>query len=151
MNKLKASILAVAVLFGAAVTADAFAQRARGGGGGARHYHGGHHHHGGGVSLGFAIGSPFWYGYGAPYYWPYYRPYYYPYPAAYYPYPAAVVAPAYAAGPAAYVEQQSQPGAAAPASPASGYWYYCNESQAYYPYVNQCAGPWERVAPQPPS
>jgi hypothetical protein len=145
VNKLKASILAVSVLFGAAVTADAFAQRAGrsgGGGGGARHYHnGGNHHHHGGVSLGFALGSPFWYGYGAPYYWPYYRPYYYPYPAA-------VGVPAYAAGPAAYVEQSPPPGAAAP---ASGYWYYCNESQAYYPYVNQCAGPWERVAPQPPS
>jgi hypothetical protein len=139
VNRLKASVLVAAVLFGVAVTADAFAQRRHGGGGGHRHYHGGHHHHGG-VSLGFAIGSPFWYGPAYPYYRPYYRPYYY------YPYPVAVGA---AAAPPVYVEQgQSAP---APAAPAAGYWYYCNESQAYYPYVNQCAGPWERVVPQPPA
>ena len=108
--------------------------------------HGGHgHHHHSGVRVGVAFGGPFWYGG----YWPY-RPYYYggyypAYPAyAYYPYPAA--APA---GPPVYVEQgQPAPSAAAP---AAGYWHYCNESQAYYPYVQQCAGPWQRVPPQPPS
>ena len=33
----------------------------------------------------------------------------------------------------------------------SHYWYYCPDSRAYYPYVRECAGGWERVAPQPPS
>ena len=97
------------------------------------------------MSVGLAFGSPFWYGYGAPYYWPYYRPYYS------YPYPVAAGYPAYAAGPAQYVEQaQPAPSAAAPA-PAAGYWYYCSDSEAYYPHVQQCAVPWQRVAPQPPS
>ena len=97
--------------------------------------------------MGLAFTSPFWYGYGSPYYAPYYRPYYYGYPA--YGYPAAVGVPEYAAGPATYVEQ-AQPAPSA-AAPEAGYWHYCNESQAYYPYVQQCAGPWQRVAPQPPS
>jgi hypothetical protein len=143
MNRFKASVLAAAVLFGAAVTADAFAQRRHGGGAHRHHHHGHHHHHRGGVSLGFAIGSPFWYGPAA---YPYYRPYYSPY--YYYPYPAAVGVPA---SPPVYIEQaQAAPAPTAPAAPAAGYWYYCNESQAYYPHVNQCAGPWERVVPQPP-
>jgi hypothetical protein len=27
------------------------------------------------------------------------------------------------------------------------YWYYCPESAAYYPYVQDCAGGWEPVIP----
>ena len=68
---------------------------------------------------------------------------FYPYPA--YPYPAyvpRVYAPP--EPPPVYIEQQ-----AAPVMEA-GYWYYCNEAQAYYPYVQQCLGPWQKVAPQPP-
>ena len=30
------------------------------------------------------------------------------------------------------------------------YWYFCPDSDAYYPYVKECASPWHRVAPQPP-
>jgi len=38
------------------------------------------------------------------------------------------------------------------ASPDNGgyYWYYCNNPPGYYPYVQSCRGPWERVAPTPP-
>jgi len=32
--------------------------------------------------------------------------------------------------------------------PAQVWWYWCNESRAYYPYVNQCPAGWQRVAPQ---
>ncbi len=71
--------------------------------------------------------------------WPYY-PYGY-YPPAYYPYPA-VVAPA---APTVYVEQGQAP--AAVAAPQS-YWYYCRESQAYYPNVASCAGGWLPVPPR---
>ncbi len=39
---------------------------------------------------------------------------------------------------------QPQPGAPAPA------WYFCPDSQAYYPYARTCASPWQRVVPQPP-
>ena len=87
--------------------------------------------HGGHVRFGLFVGAPlYWGGYWGPY-----HPYYY------YP-PATVTAPV---SPPTYVEQ-------APATPAPepGYWYYCAESRAYYPYVNQCPGGWQQVSPQPP-
>ena len=31
-----------------------------------------------------------------------------------------------------------------------GYWYYCPDSNQYYPYAQQCPGGWQPVAPQPP-
>lgn len=40
--------------------------------------------------------------------------------------------------------QQPQPGAAAPA------WFFCADSQTYYPYAQTCATPWQRVMPHPP-
>jgi hypothetical protein len=84
-----------------------------------------------GIGIGFPIFPPAWY----------YPPaHYYPPPAYYYP-PPAVMAPA-----PAYVERNDQ--AAGP--PPEHYWYYCADSQAYYPYVKQCASPWQRVTPTPP-
>jgi len=73
---------------------------------------------------------------------PWVYPPYYPYPYPAYAPPIVVAPPA---PPPVYIEQQ-------PAVPqlAPGYWYYCNEAQAYYPYVKQCPGPWQQVAPQPP-
>ena len=91
------------------------------------------------VFLGFNFGIPV----GAfPYYYPpYYAPVYYP---AYYPAPVVVQQQA-----PVYVEQSPPPAAAAqPAAPA-GYWYYCADSRAYYPYAKECPGGWQRVAPQP--
>jgi hypothetical protein len=88
-------------------------------------------HHGGHVRFGVFVGPGYWYP--PPYYAypPYYAPYYYP--------------PAVAA-PQTYVEQGfAQP---APAQ-AQGYWYYCEGSKAYYPYVKECPAGWQRVAPQP--
>lgn len=69
---------------------------------------------------------------------------YYPAPYYYYPpaYPPAVIAPS---TPPAYIEQDPPP---APAP--SSYWYYCSNPDGYYPYVKQCPGGWQRVAPQPP-
>jgi hypothetical protein len=29
------------------------------------------------------------------------------------------------------------------------YWYYCERSKSYYPYVKECPSGWTRVAPQP--
>ena len=52
---------------------------------------------------------------------------YYPYSAPYYSY-----TPAYSVR-------------AAPA-----YWYYCPAYQTYYPYVQECPGGWQAVAPQLP-
>jgi hypothetical protein len=97
--------------------------------------------HGPRVQFGIGVGFPgYWPGY---YYPPYYPSYYYP--------PVAT-APA---APPVYVEQGMEQGtshaAPAPAQANNNWWYYCAESQAYYPYVNQCPAGWQRVAPQPAS
>ena len=144
MKILKAMAVALAVTAAAMVSAPVLAAHGGGhGGGGGWHgggWHGGWHGHGS-VGLGFYVGGP-WYWY-PPYYYP---PYYYSYPPYY---PPAVGVPA---SPPVYVEQgQAEPGSAGPSSPAQAYWYYCTESQAYYPYVKECAGQWQRVPPQPPS
>jgi len=64
-------------------------------------------------------------------------------------------APIYVERPAPpiYVERNDQPPQAAtqPGATGDSYWYYCTDSSTFYPYVTQCASPWERVAPQPPS
>jgi hypothetical protein len=137
MKAARATLFSVVVLLGVAVTADAFAQGRRHHG---RHHggvhHGGHHHHGG-VRFGLFVGAPFFGYYGAPYYYPPYSPYYYP---------RTVVVPS---SPPVYVEQGQVD--APPMQPQAGYWYYCRQANAYYPYVEQCAEPWERVPPRPAS
>ncbi|MGB5080919.1 MAG: hypothetical protein WBO23_09265 [Burkholderiales bacterium] len=86
-------------------------------------------HHGGHVRFGVVVGAPF-------YPWWYYPPAYYP--------PAIVTVPA---TPPTYIEQGSpQP---VPAQQPQGYWYYCTDSKTYYPYVKECPGGWQHVAPQP--
>jgi hypothetical protein len=32
----------------------------------------------------------------------------------------------------------------------SNYWYYCESSKSYYPYVRECASGWQLVEPTPP-
>jgi hypothetical protein len=105
---------------------------------------GGGHGHGHGHSsahFGFYFGGPVWWGpgyyYPSPYY--YYPPYYYPY------YPPIVTAPA---SPPVYIERGDVQ--TAPDQGSSNWWYYCTNPQGYYPYVKQCPGGWQRVAPQPP-
>jgi hypothetical protein len=61
-----------------------------------------------------------------------------------YAYPPVVVAPA----PRVYV--QPSPPVVAQLPPPPQYWYYCDASQAYYPYVQQCPGGWRPVTPTPP-
>jgi len=120
MKTLKIALLSLAV---AAVVAPVNDADARGRG---------HHHHRGRV--GVFIGAPL---FAAPYY---YSPYWYPS----YAYPPAVVA----AQPPVYVEQ-SATGAFGPAPAQQGaYWYFCPDSQTYYPYVQSCASQWQQVLPQ---
>ena len=105
--------------------------------GGYRGHYGHHHSHGSHLSLGFVFGGPLWYP-GPVYSYPY--PYAsYPYPYAYEP--AIVVPPA----PRVYIERDDRTAQES----APGYWYYCRESNTYYPYVKECAQPWERVPAQP--
>jgi hypothetical protein len=113
----------------------------RGGHGGGWHgghggkWHGGHGWKGPRVGIGIGIG-PFW----GPYWGGYWRPYAYSYP---YAYPPVVTVPS--------TQLYVQPSApAAPQPPPPVYWYYCDASQAYYPYVQQCPGGWRPVTPTPP-
>jgi hypothetical protein len=36
-------------------------------------------------------------------------------------------------------------------SQGDGYWYYCADSQSYYPYVTTCVSEWQQVTPPQPS
>jgi hypothetical protein len=91
---------------------------------GHRFHHGHHfhhrHHHHG--RIGVFIGAPIVLGG----WW------YHSRPPAYYAYPAAP----------AYIEQGDVP--------PEHWWYYCAGSKMYYPYVKECPGGWQRVAPDPP-
>ena len=85
-------------------------------------------HGGGRVRFGVLIGAPlWWHGYG--WHYPYYRE------------RIVIERP----GPTVYVEKDPDGGERAP----DQYWYYCPDSETYYPYVKECASPWHRVAPQP--
>ncbi len=131
MRKLTALLFSAAVVLGATASADALAR-------------GGFHHNRHGARVGVFIGAPLvfapWYYYHSPYYYP--APVYYSAPV-YYPAPVATYPPA----PTTYVEQGQE---AAPGPRSDGSWYYCPGAKAYYPYVTQCAGGWQRVSPQPP-
>jgi len=128
--KTKKMAVALAVLLGGLVaTESAFAWRG----------HRGHSR----LHLGIVIGAPIvsWHSYHP-------RPYHYPaYYPAYYPpyYPAPVIVPAQ---PTVYIERDSQP-SVQPSTQPQGYWFYCADARAYYPYVKECPGGWQRVAPQP--
>lgn len=138
--------IAALILFaaGAVVSDIAMARGSHGGSGhGGGYSHGGSYGHGGGHGHGYRVGVGFTFGF--PYYWPgYYSGYY-----AGYPYGYAYPGPAYAyPGPAsgAYVEQDYAQ--AAPAAQQD--WYFCSGSNAYYPYVRECPGGWQRVPSVPP-
>lgn len=70
---------------------------------------------------------------------------YWPRPIYYTPYYTApfVLAPSQPAPPPVYVER--------PAVEPVHDWFFCASSQAYYPYVDQCAEGWVRVPAQPPA
>ena len=82
--------------------------------------HHSHKHHHGGGAV--FVGAGFYYAY----------PYYYGYPPYYYPYPDPNGVPLY------------------PPAPVDPYWYYCRAANAYYPYVDNCPGGWERYLPGTP-
>ncbi len=104
----------------------------------------GHRHYSGGrVHYGITFGVPLWYP------GPYYSPYYNSYPGYSYPgysYPAPVIVPP---APGVYVERDDVTVPQDRAAATSPYWYYCRDSNTYYPYVRECATPWERVPAAP--
>ena len=136
--KVSSYAIATLVLVAAAlVTEPVFARGGRGGGGRSGHagagraHSGGHHHHHGrtGVIVGAGVVgfSPWWgypaYGVGA--------------------YPAYGVLGGYPAAPLQYIERGDA------SAPAEAEWFYCRPLNAYFPYVPECPGGWERVLPGP--
>ena len=125
------SLLATVIL-GVSLSGSALAVGGHGGGGhsagghSAGGHRGGGHRGGGHFGLGVFIGPSFGWHYPGPSY--YYR--------------SRAGTPS---GPPVYFEQGGEVNAAQQAD-----WYYCAESKTYYPYVNQCAGEWQRVPAQPP-
>jgi hypothetical protein len=115
-------------------------------GGGYRYGHG--HSH---ARVGVFIGAPLLF---VPW-WVESRPYYYPPPVV-------VRERVIVREPLVYYDENGnpvppvQPQAQAQAQPApqSGTpaptWYFCQDTQKYYPYAQTCASPWQRVVPQPP-
>jgi hypothetical protein len=58
--------------------------------------------------------------------------------------------PAYSYAPPLVIESEPQVSVQRPSSAAAPtYWYYCVDTQAYYPYTQQCPGGWLKVAPTP--
>jgi hypothetical protein len=134
----------VFVILATMLFASAIPGHARGGGGhgfhgghgfrGGHGFHGGHGFRGGhgwgGVGVAIGVG-PYWWPYGYPYGYPYAYPYVYPQTYL----PQVYVQPS---------QQLSiQPSSAPPV------WYYCDNPQGYYPYVQQCPGGWRTVSPTP--
>jgi hypothetical protein len=117
-------LLLAAVLLAGTMSESAFARGGgRGGHSGSRHFHG---HR---VAVGVIVAAPaFWY------------------------LPVRTLAPPVVVAPAAptvYIEHgNAQP---APSQAAAGWWYYCADTNAYYPYVKECAVEWQRVAAEPPA
>ena len=125
------AVSAVAAVFLVSAMDEAWAHGRRGGGARASgHRH--HHHHGSRV---FLHAAPAFI-YPRPYYAyppPTYSPYYYP------------PAPIQYAPPPVYMERYD----GAPSS-RSQYWYFCPNTSAYYPDVQECAGGWQRMLPPQP-
>ncbi|RFC36744.1 MAG: hypothetical protein DID92_2727743521 [Candidatus Nitrotoga sp. SPKER] len=156
-NMRLAVTLIVVLLVGASTSEAVYAAGGWRGGGG--WYGGGGWRGGGGwnrggrvgIYLGAPIGFNFGYGY-SPY--SYYGPSYYGSPY-YYP-PAPVYYPPVQPAPVVYTERRDDPPIRTQEAPRNlaqnvqtSWWYYCVDSNGYYPYVNKCPGGWLRVAPQP--
>ena len=86
------------------------------------------------VGVGFGFGYPYW----GP--WGPWGPWYYP-PPYYYPSPVVV-----RSEPVTYIEQGSPQ---VTEQRGGNWWYYCDTTKGYYPYVKECPAGWQRVSPTP--
>jgi hypothetical protein len=57
--------------------------------------------------------------------------------------------PAYPYAPPLVIQPEPGVSAQQAASPATTYWYYCAETNGYYPYTRQCPGGWRGVPTTP--
>lgn len=121
--KSKIGVVSIALALGVLVSQVAWADRD-------------HDHWHSRIGFGLSFGSPF---YADPWFYGPYPGYYSPY---YYPPIITMPAP-----PVTYVEQGNA--ATTNSAPQSGYWYYCEASRGYYPYVKTCPAGWQAVAPEP--
>lgn len=101
------------------------------GGGGFGHFGGYRGYYGGYGGLYYGLGYPY-YGYGAGYGYPY----------LYYSPSAAYMQQT----PQTYIQQAAPVAQQNP----SGFWYYCNNPEGYYPSVKTCSNGWQQVPPTPP-
>ncbi len=140
---MKLTSVLLAILLGAVASGSALARGGHSfGRSGSPTFHGSHFHSSGRPGFGVAHNGHF-HGHfrsgvvilGAPFF----APFYYPYPY-YYDYPPVAAMPYSSPN---YIEQEG----AAPEQ-SQGYWYYCANAKAYYPYVKECPGGWQRVMPQ---
>ncbi len=131
------------VMMAASLQADA-----RGGHG--YYGHGGYSH----ARVGVFIGAPLLF-----------APWYYP-PSYYYPSPVVVRERVVVREPLVYYDERGNPVPStpppqvaqapvqaqppAPSSSEAPTWYFCTDTQTYYPYAQTCASPWQRVIPHPP-
>lgn len=76
------------------------------------------------------------------YFGPTWGPMFYPPPIYYPPSPPIIIERA----PPVYIEQ---PPPVTVQRQSSNYWYYCDASNSYYPYVKECPSGWQRVSPSP--
>jgi hypothetical protein len=105
-----------------------------------RAWRGGHsagHRHGSRLSWSIGIGLLYPYAFPYPYAYPYSYGYAYPYGYPVYPYPNS------------YAWQPPLALAAPQVGPPAQYWYYCEASGAYYPYVATCPDGWREVPATP--
>lgn len=148
-KRLRLAVTLAPVLGAVAFAIPAQAAPSSSGGTGGHHFEGGAHgsfhgggfrghdrHHFGGFGFGFGFWDPWWWGWDPAEYWGYPYPYYYPY--YYPPYPAY-----YAPPPGPPPQASVQPTGA----PPQQYWYYCDDPQGYYPYIQTCNSAWRPVAP----
>jgi hypothetical protein len=68
------------------------------------------------------------------------------YPRPIYPYPDPYVPSIIIERQPPVVIQQTPPAT----TPSPAYWYYCETSNAYYPYVESCPSGWKKVPATPP-
>ncbi len=140
MKKFMASTLISLVVIGA-LTAMSSAVEAR------PYHRGGTHagvYLGTGMVAGAMLATP--YVYARPHYYGPFGTYSYPHSYPYYSYSPAYYPPVVVQQqPNLYVEQ---PSAVAPQAQAQQqFWYFCQNSQTYYPHVQSCTSPWQRVMP----